>query len=302
MPELPEVHTTATMLNKLVKNKVISDVWTDYDSPYYAGKDNIKNPIYFKKFNKEISGKRILKVWRRAKNVLIDIEGGKTILVHMKMTGHLLYSKYAFDKNKNTWTPEDKDSLFADPFNRFVHLVFILSDGKHVAFSDMRKFATVTLIPDKIALNKLFSKIGPEPLEENFTVKYLKERLQLKPNGKIKTVLMNHEIVAGIGNIYSDEILWDSGVQPERKISTLSESEIKEIFKNSKKLLSKGIDSGGDSMSDYRNPLGEKGKFQLHHSAYRRTGKPCLKKGCGGIIVRKVVDQRSAHFCDTHQK
>lgn len=302
MPELPEVHTTATMLNDLVKNKVISDIWTDYNSPYYAGKDNIKNPSFFKKFKKEIVGKKILRVWRRAKNVLIDTEGDKTILIHMKMTGHLLCSEYIFDKKKNSWSPEDKESLFADSFNRFVHLVFILSDGKHIAFSDMRKFATITLLSDREALEKQFSKIGPEPLEENFTLEVLKERLLKKPNGQIKTVLMNHEVVAGIGNIYSDEILWASGIHPERKVLSLKEAEIKEILKNSKKLLSKGIDFGGDSMSDYRNPLGEKGKFQLHHSAYRRTGKPCLKKGCTGIIVRKVIGQRSAHFCSVCQK
>ncbi len=302
MPELPEVQTTASMLNNLVKNKVISGVWTDYKSDYYKGKENIKNPLFFKKFKEGISGKKIIRVWRRAKNVLIDIEGDKTILIHMKMTGHLLYSKYVFNKEKNTWVPEDKNSLFADSFNRFVHLVFILSNGKHIAFSDMRKFATVTLISDKEALIKHFEKVGPEPLEIKFNWKTLKERLLKKPNGKIKTVLMDHSVIAGIGNIYSDEILWSSKINPERKISSLSDSDIKEILKWIKKLLLKGIDFGGDSMSDYRNPQGEKGDFQNHHSSYRRTGKPCLRKGCKGKIVRKIIGQRSAHFCDTCQK
>ena len=302
MPELPEVHTTATMLEKLVKNKTILDVWTDYKSDYHAGKDNIKNPDYFKKFKKEVSGKKILRVWRRAKNVLIDIEGNKMILIHMKMTGHLLYSKYVFDKKKNTWAPEDKESLFADSFNRFVHLVFTLSDGNHIAFSDMRKFATVKLIQDKESFEKTFEKIGPEPLEEDFDWKTLSSRLLRKPNGKIKTVLMDHSVIAGIGNIYSDEILWAARIHPERKVSSLSEKEIKEILKWMRKLLSKGIDFGGDSMSDYRNPLGERGDFQNHHNVYRRTGKPCLRKGCSGTIIRKIVGQRSAHFCDTCQQ
>ncbi|MEI6478978.1 MAG: DNA-formamidopyrimidine glycosylase family protein, partial [bacterium] len=94
MPELPEVETTASILNKLVSNKKILDVWTDYKSDYHAGKENIKDPNFFKKFQKDILNKKILRVWRRAKNVLIDIEGEKTILIHMKMTGHLLYSRY----------------------------------------------------------------------------------------------------------------------------------------------------------------------------------------------------------------
>lgn len=296
MPELPEVETTSQMLNRLAKGRRILDVWTDYNSPYYAGKDNIKNPVYFKKFRKEVSGKKILKVFRRAKNVLIDIEGENTILVHMKMTGHLLYGKYKFEKKK--WVPHDPKSAFADPFSRFVHLVFILDNGMHIAFSDMRKFATVTLVKD---LDAHFKKIGPEPLDDSFTVEVLKERLNKQSNGNIKTVLMNHEVVAGIGNIYSDEILWTAGIHPERKVKSLSEKELKDIHKWIKVILRKGIDFGGDSMSDYRNPLGEKGKFQHEHNAYRRTGKPCKKRGCNGVIRRKVIVQRSAHFCDVHQ-
>ncbi|MEI8338040.1 MAG: DNA-formamidopyrimidine glycosylase [bacterium] len=302
MPELPEVETTSSMLNNLAKNKQILDVWTDYNSPYYKGKLNIKNPEFFKKFKKEVSNKKIIRVWRRAKNVLIDIEGDKTILIHMKMTGHLLYSKYIFDKKKNSWAPLDKKSLFADSFSRFVHLVFTLDNRKHIAFSDMRKFATVTLLSDKEALNKHFEKVGPEPLEKNFGWEALKERLFKKPNGKTKTVLMDHSVIAGIGNIYSDEILWASKINPERKVSSLSDIDIKEILKWIKKLLAKGIDFGGDSMSDYRNPLGEKGDFQNHHNVYRRTGKPCLRRGCNGKITRKIVGQRSAHFCNTCQK
>ena len=303
MPELPEVETTASMLNKLVKGKQILDVWTDYNSSYHKGKNNIKNPEFFKKFKKEVSNKKIIRVWRRAKNVLIDIEEGKTILIHMKMTGHLLYGKYKSILKKTflQWVPIEPEAL-KDPFSRFIHLIFILNDKKHIAFSDMRKFATVTLISNKETLNKHFEKIGPEPLEKKFDWKTLKERLYKKPNGKIKTVLMDHYIIAGIGNIYSDEILWASKIHPERKISSLSDTDIKEILKWIKKLLSKGIDFGGDSMSDYRNPLGEKGNFQNHHNTYRRTGKPCLRKGCEGKIVRKIVGQRSAHFCDICQK
>ncbi len=301
MPELPEVQTTASMLHELIKHKQIKAVWTDYNSPFYKGKNNIKNPLFFKKFQKEVTGKKILRVFRRAKNVLIDIEGDKTILIHMKMTGHLLYGKYLYDKKKNIWEPKDKKGLLADPFNRFVHLVFSLSNGFQVAFSDMRKFATVTLIPDKKAFEDNFKHTGPEPLEESFSLPILKTRLNKKPNGKIKTVLMNHEVIAGIGNIYSDEILFASSIHPERQVSSLSDKELKVMLPQIKTLLKKGIDFGGDSMSDYRNPLGEKGKFQLEHKAYRKTGSPCSKKGCVGVIKRKVIATRSAHFCDTHQ-
>lgn len=300
MPELPEVHTTATILNTLIRGKKIVDAWSDYDSPFYAGKKNIKDPAYFKKFRKEIGGKKIIRVWRRAKNVLIDIEGDSTILIHMKMTGHLLHGKFELDKNKKEWKALE-DGPMKDPFNRFIHFVISLSDGNHVAFSDMRKFATVHLISDKTALDETFEKLGPEPLDDSFDWKILKARLSRRPNMKIKTALMDQSLVVGIGNIYSDEMLWMSKVHPERTVGTISDAEFKLMTRSAKEVLSKGIDFGGDSMSDYRNPHGLPGEFQMHHNTYRRTGKECSRKGCAGVIQRKVINGRSAHFCDTCQ-
>jgi formamidopyrimidine-DNA glycosylase len=160
-------------------------------------------------------------------------------------------------------------------------------------------------------VEKVLSELGPEPLEKQFAIENFKLRINKKPNGKIKTVLMDQNVVAGIGNIYSDEILWRAGVHPERKISTLKDSELKLIFKAIKETLAKGIDFGGDSMSDYKNIYGLPGKFQLHHEAYRRTGEKCRrsrvflrgrKSHCEGIIKRKVINGRSAHFCSVHQK
>jgi formamidopyrimidine-DNA glycosylase len=301
MPELPEVHTTATILNTLVRDKKILDVWSDYDSPFYRGKENIKDPSYFRRFRKEIVGKKIIQVWRRAKNVLVDIEGNKTILIHMKMTGHLLHGTFELDKTKREWKAL-KDGPLKDPFNRFIHFVITLSDGNHVAFSDMRKFATIHLISDKEELTKKFRKLGPEPLEKSFDWKMMKERLLKRPKYKIKTALMDQRLVAGIGNIYSDEILWMCKVHPEKLVDSISDSEFKVMTKSTREVLAKGIDFGGDSMSDYRNPYGLPGEFQMHHSAYRRTGKECKRKGCNGIIIRKVIGGRSAHFCNVCQK
>lgn len=301
MPELPEVHTTATILNRLVKGKTIKSVWTDYNSAYYKGKETIKDPAYFVKFKKAVTGQKILRVWRRAKNVLIDIKGNQTILVHMKMTGHLLYGNYSFDRRAE-WKWSSKEKYLSDPFNRFVHFVIELENGKHIAFSDMRKFATVKLIPDRVALACEFAQTGPEPLDPKFDWREMRRVLMQKPNGKIKTVLMDVAIVAGIGNIYSDEILWYCKIHPERAVSSLSEADFKNILRHTKQLLSKGIDFGGDSMSDYRNPYGQKGKFQMHHQVYQRKNEKCLRRGCKGTIKRIVVGSRSAHFCPVCQK
>ncbi len=288
MPELPEVETTVRGLRKTILGLMIKDVWTDLASKDKRQKKSVANPKYFKTFRKEILGKKILSTERRAKNILINISGGKTILVHLKMTGYLFYGK--------------------DPKIKFAHAVFSLSNRHFLVFSDARKFGKITLLDTKTAHEtKHLKNLGPEPLGKMFTLEKLKGRFKIRPNGKIKSVLIDQSIIAGIGNIYSDEILWRAGVHPERRVSTLlrqgSEGqELKLIFKAIKETLAKGIDLGGDSMVDYRNIYGRKGKFQLHHQAYGRTGKKCRKRGCLGAIKRKIINARSAHFCSVHQK
>lgn len=303
MPELPEVETTVRGIRKVAKGKKIVGVWTDYNSAFHAGKDNIKNPKYFTKFKKEIIGAKITGASRRAKNVIIHLDNNKSIMVHMKMTGHVMYGKYRFDpkKIKDKWAPLAKSGPLADPFNKFLRLVLIFSDNTQLVLSDMRKFAKVNLI-DPVAMGTIDSTYGPEPLKKDFNFNKFQERLEIRSHWKIKQTLMDQTLIAGIGNIYSDEILWRAGVHPESTYLEIPLDKQKAIFKGMKEVLKKGIDLGGDSMSDYRNIKGEKGKFQEHHQVYRRTGKPCLKKGCHGKIIRKKVAGRSAHFCDTHQK
>ena len=303
MPELPEVETTVRGIIRYAKGKRIVDVWTDYNSPFHTGKDNIKNPKYFSRFRKNILDTRVVGASRRAKNVLIHLSNGWTIVVHMKMTGHIMYGKFSYDNKrpKDKWKPINKGP-FEDPFNKFIRLVLIFSDKSNLVLSDMRKFAKVHLIKTSKIEEELGQNYGPEPLEKSFTFEKFKKQIFKKSDSKIKPTLMDQTVIAGIGNIYSDEILWRVGVHPEERVSKIPPKKILEMFKAMKEVLRKGIDLGGDSMSDYRNIKGEKGKFQEHHRAYRRTGKPCGKAGCKGKIIRKKVAGRSAHFCDTHQK
>jgi formamidopyrimidine-DNA glycosylase len=303
MPELPEVETTVRGLNKKVVGLVISDIWTDLGKkklalPYF--KHTMKDASFFPTFKKSVVGSKIKKVTRKAKNILIHLDNGKIILVHMKMTGHLLFGTYKY--SKDSWDPISPEGL-KDPFNRFIHIVFTFSNGKHLAMSDARKFGKVALLEaDEIDSYKHLSNIGPEPLLKSFDIKKFKERLNLKNKKPIKTVLMDQEIIAGIGNIYSDEMLWLSGISPERSVKNINKKELAALFKSMKLVLSKGIDFGGDSMSDYRNIDGLPGNFQNHHNVYRKKGHKCGKKGCLGVILRKVIGGRSAHFCSKHQK
>ena len=283
MPELPEVQTTVDGLNKTVRGKTIVSVWTDYKSHFYKGKKDIKDPKFFTQFQKEVSGQKIKSAERRGKHILINLSNDQTIIVHMKMTGYFYY-----DPKPNT---------------KFVHLLFTLNNNKKLAFSDMRKFAKVTLIKTSEVSQSIHIKpLGPEPLDPSFELRAFRLQLKKKPGGKIKQVLLDQTIISGIGNIYSDEILWRSNTHPISIVNKIPDANLKLMFKATKETLRRGIDFGGDSMSDYKNIDGEKGHFQDHHMAYRRTKLPCLKKNCGGMMAKIVIGGRSAHFCPKHQK
>ncbi|KPJ54718.1 hypothetical protein AMJ47_03745 [Parcubacteria bacterium DG_72] len=271
MPELPEVQTTVLGLKNKVLNRTFVDVWADT-------KKLFKN-VPFSKFKKEIKNKKIKKIYRRGKNIIFELSNNYSILVHQKMTGHLLYNKW-------------KD----DPMNSFIRVKFFLNNGKILALSDLRKFAKIEL-HKKDSLEKELSRLGPEPLEKSFTFNKLKRVLK---KGRIKQVLMDQEVIAGIGNIYSDEILWSSKIHPEKETLKLSEKELKRIYKAIKGILSKGVELGGTSISDYRDIEGKKGKFGDIRKVYRREGEKCPR--CKTVIKRKKLAGRSSHFCPKCQK
>ena len=296
MPELPEVQTTIDGMNKLLPKLKISNVWTDTESLFRKGD--------FKDFRKQVKNKTILSVERKGKNSLINLSENKTILAHLKMTGHLMYGSWII-KNGKAFA-EESGPISNDPYNRFVHVVFTLSDGKQLALSDTRKFAKL-LVWETGKLDELedIKNIGMDPFDKNFTykkfVEIIKNKTARSSSLKIKLLLLDQSLVAGIGNIYADEILWQAGIHPAKEISKLSDQEIKKIYTTTKPILRKAIRAGGSSNSDYRDIAGEKGRFQNMQNVYRQTGKPCKKKD-GGIITRIKIAGRSSHFCPIHQK
>ncbi len=307
MPELPEVETTVKGIQKQIVGLTITDVWTDLAVKNQATKhyrDTLKDADFFAYFKKEVVGQKITGAQRRAKNILIELRNKQTILIHMKMTGHMMTGMYDYDKKKNTWTvsPLEKNDALRDPYNRFIHVVFSLSSNKQLVLCDARKFAKVTLLHNNASHKTHLGTIGPEPLDKKFAETNFKDRLQKKMSGKVKTVLLDQSIIAGIGNIYSDELLFLAGIHPERKVCDITNAEFKKMYDAMHTVLLKGIDFGGDSTSDYRNILGEKGTFHGTHNVYRKTKTSCGKKGCRGIIERKMIGGRSAHYCPEHQK
>jgi len=290
MPELPEVETTVRDLKRTILKRIFFDIWTDT-------KKIIKKPKNFKIFKKELIGKEVVDVKRRAKNILIFLSSGKILLIHLKLTGHLLFGKWK--REKKEWISEIEGPLKEDPMNKFLRLIFFFKDGWQLALSDLRKFAKIEILT-KEELEKELSSLGPEPLEENFTFEKFKERLLKKKKGKIKQVLMDQKIIAGIGNIYSDEILWTAKIHPFKKIERLSEKQLKEIYKVMRKILLQAIETGGESISDFRRINGEKGGFDKLRKVYRREGEGCFR--CTTKIKRLKLGQRSTYFCPMCQK
>lgn len=285
MPELPEVQTIVNDLNKNIKGLKIINIWTDW-------KKSIKLPKNFERFKEEIINRKILDVKRRAKNILIELEGNKILLIHQKLTGHLLLGKWIL-KVKN-WVSRIKGPL-EEKVNNYIHLMFYLNNGQMLALSDLRKFAKVMAgDKDKILNLPEIKDLGPEPLDKNFTFDKFQDCLknQKRP---IKLVLMDQNVISGIGNIYSDEILWEAKVYPLKPSNKLTNKEKKSIFSAIKKVLTKAIKLRGDSMSDYRDIYGRKGRYQNVQNVYQRQGEKCFR--CGSVIKRLKINNRSGHYC-----
>lgn len=288
MPELPEVETIVRDLRKKVLNRTFISVWTD--------SENIIKKPDLQKFKKEIKGKKIKNIRRRGKNILIELFQNKTLLIHQKLTGHLLYGEW--NKKQGAWIPFKKGFL-EDRVNSYIRLIFTLDNDKMLALSDLRKFAKVELWDTKeLEQSEVLNNLGPEPLEKSFTFAKFREILPKK--GKIKQVLMDQAVIAGIGNIYSDEVLWRAKVYPLMDISKLTRTKIENLYIAIRKILKKAVELRGESFSDYRDIEGRRGFFDKARKVYRRTGEPCLR--CGVKIKRIKIGGRSAHYCPNCQR
>lgn len=297
MPELPEVETIVRDLKKKILNKTIIDIWSDFPKM-------IKLPKSFEQFKKEIKGKKIENIWRRGKNIIFDLSGNKFLLIHQKLTGHLLIGNWKLlacrqGREKENWKPLKDAGPLQEKVNTYIHLMFWLSGNLMLGLSDLRKFAKIELL-DKNALKKELSSLGPESLDKDFTFERFKQVLNKKNKGKIKQILMDQEIIAGIGNIYSDEILWQAKIHPFKNISELSSNELKEIYQAMKKILIKAIELGGESISDFRRISGEKGYYDKERKVYRRENESCSR--CQTKIKKLKLAGRSSYYCPQCQK
>ncbi|PIR41281.1 MAG: hypothetical protein COV31_02665 [Candidatus Yanofskybacteria bacterium CG10_big_fil_rev_8_21_14_0_10_46_23] len=300
MPELPEVETTVRMLGRHLRGRKIIDLWIDKTKPVRTGPGmswsrSLKQWQNWRKF---IVGARIKSVRRRAKLVLIDFDNSKTLVVHLKMSGHFLHGQWR--RQKECWLAQTPMIMKTDPWNGYLRAIFSLDNGQMLAFSDLRRFGTMRLVSTTaVAELKDIKSFGPEPLEESFRLKDFKT--VLNRSGRIKTVLMNPTNLVGVGNIYSDEALWQAGVHPASRADKIPAPKRKLLYTSLRRILREAIRKKGSSNGDFRTPAGQPGTFHFAQKVYRQTGRDCLKKD-GGRIQRIKVGGRSAHFCDKHQQ
>ncbi len=303
MPELPEVQTIADDLNKKVLGRKIVKVWSDWPKQLNLFNNGVfisgRKKSIIKDFEKIIKNKKIKKAHRRAKNLLLDLSDGYMMLIHEKMTGHLLVGKWKIVNGRAV--ADGAGHIVTDPYNRFIHVIFYLDNGKMLALSDVRKFAKI-ILGKKEDFENLpeLKELGPEPLDKNFKFNDFK-KIILGKTGKIKQVLMDPKVIAGIGNIYSDDILWMAKINPFKPANKISEEKLKDLFKAIRIILNKAIKLRGSSISDYRDTAGEKGDYGRVMLVYKREGEKCFRND-GGIIVRRKIGGRSVRFCPICQK
>jgi formamidopyrimidine-DNA glycosylase len=278
MPELPEVETIKNQLEKLIMGKKIEKVEVGLPKM-------VKLPL--DKFRKIVVGAKIVGVRRRAKILIFELSNGWSILTHLKLSGRLI-----FRKKGETLKSED---------TKWNHLIYYFNDGSRLFHNDLRQFGYIKLIEtDRLVDFFKREKLGPEPLKKDFTFKKFLDILKQRQKSKIKPFLMDQKNIAGIGNIYSDEVLFLAGVYPLRKINTLKEKEIRKIFEAIRKILNEAIKLRGTSADTYLDAKGEEGKYLSHLKVYGREGEKC--KRCGGIIKRIKIGNRSSYFCAICQK
>ncbi|MDP3057746.1 MAG: DNA-formamidopyrimidine glycosylase [bacterium] len=277
MPELPEVETIKNDLEAIIIGKKISDakiLW----------RGALNTPA--KKFIALIKNAKILDISRRAKILILTLSNNHSLLIHLKMTGQLIY-----DLHKKI-----RDSKY-----KYARIIFFFKDGSALVFNDLRKFGYVKIVPQNKVKDFINDKkFGPEPLEKDFTLEKFKEILKKYPKRRIKQFLTDPSAIAGIGNIYADEICFYAKVAPTNQVGNLTSKQIKFIFIGIKKILNRAIELRGSSVENYVDASGRKGDYVKELKVYGREGKKCFR--CKGIIKRIKLGGRSSHFCPECQK
>lgn len=271
MPELPEVETVTRDLSSNVVGRSFEQANIFW--PRVAEEPAAEELVEI------LAGLRIERLTRRGKYILFHLHSGKFLIIHLRMTGRLYLAQ-----------PGD----LPDPFTT---ASFVLTGGQELRFADQRKFGRIWLVDDPAAV---VGKLGPEALDEALTASDLKEKLKARPGANIKALLLDQSFLAGLGNIYADEALFEAGIHPSRRAGSLSPKQVEALYRAIRTVLHKAIKNRGTTFSDYRDGFGRAGRNKESLAVFHRSGECCVRCGC--TIQRTVVAGRGTHFCPNCQE
>ncbi|MFZ1242627.1 MAG: bifunctional DNA-formamidopyrimidine glycosylase/DNA-(apurinic or apyrimidinic site) lyase [Candidatus Saccharimonas sp.] len=288
MPELPEVETIRRGLNDLLVGKKITSV-SCIDSP----KSFPNDPEKVRQF---VNGAHVIAVRRRAKVLFIDLDTHYTLMVHLKMTGQLVFV------GTNRWGGgHPSDSLVGALPDRFTRVIISFDDTSQLFFNDLRKFGWMKLLPTaEIPTLPFMQRVGPEPLDSSLTSRQFIERVRRHNNTCIKAAILNQAVIAGVGNIYADESLWAAYIHPATRVSKLSDEQLQKLLHCIQKVMQLSIDNGGSTDKNYVDAEGRKGNYLSFANVFRREGLACKRHP--GVLVEKIrVAGRGTHICPVCQ-
>lgn len=287
MPELPEVETIRIGLAKLLPGRVIADVWHDWHKSFPNAPADVARFMV---------GAKITVVRRRAKVLIIELSSKYSLVIHLKMTGQLV-----FIGDKRFGAGHPSDSLVGALPAKSTRVILDFKDGSKLYFNDQRKFGWIRLLPSAEVPEIDFMKtVGPEPLEDDFTVNRFMERLKKRANSPIKAVLLDQKVLAGVGNIYADESLWAAKIHPATPVNKVSRAKLVVLHQALRDILRLSIKFGGSTDRNYVNAEGKKGSYLSFAQVFRRNGQPCPR--CGTIIEKTRVAGRGTHICPKEQR
>lgn len=283
MPELPEVETIRLGLGPLLPGRVVADVWHDWPKGFPNAATDVRAFLI---------GAGVTAVRRRAKVLIIDLSTQYSLVVHLKMTGQLVFRS----STERFGAGHPSGSLVGDLPDRSTRVVLTFQDGSKLFFNDQRKFGWMRLLPTtEVEQLDFFQRVGPEPLGGSFTATDFIERLQRRARSGIKAVLLDQTVVAGIGNIYADESLWGAKIHPETKVADVPPGKLEALYTSLRAVLRLSIEKGGSTDRNYVNHEGKRGSYLTFANVFRLQGKPCPR--CGTIIIKLRVAGRGTHIC-----
>jgi formamidopyrimidine-DNA glycosylase len=276
VPELPEVETVKRGLRSTVEGRRFIYVETRRGDLRVPFPDDFAN---------RLTGRRVQRLWRRAKYILADLDAGETLVIHLGMSGRITVYGAGVDVLRG----------------KHDHVIFDTDAPAHIVFTDHRRFGLMTIVETaSLESHALFKDLGIEPLSIQFNTAYLQDELKGKKT-PVKSALLDQRVIAGLGNIYACEALWRARISPKRRAARLKHTEIALLVPAIKEVLEDAVKAGGSSLRDHRRTNGELGYFQKAFAVYDREGQPCLRRGCKGTIKRIVQAGRSTFFCPTCQ-